>query len=92
MRNRMLIWLLLGGGAFLLLAVTAVAVLLTFEGDDGAEFAFSDRIQVVDIEGELVDSRPILDQIKRYEDSESVKAILLNIDSPGGGVAVSQEI
>lgn len=88
----MLIWLLLGGGAFLLLAVTAVAVLWTFEGDDGGEFAFSDRIQVVDIEGELVDSRPIVDQIKRYEDSESVKAILLNIDSPGGGVAVSQEI
>ena len=92
MRNRMLIWLLLGGGAFLLLAVTAVAVLWTFEGDDGGEFAFSDRIQVVDIEGELVDSRPIVDQIKRYEDSEYVKAILLNIDSPGGGVAVSQEI
>jgi protease-4 len=88
----MLIWLLLGGGAFVLLAVTVVAVLLTFEGEDGAEFAFSDRIQVVDIEGELVDSRPILDQIKRYEDSESVKAILLNIDSPGGGVAVSQEV
>jgi protease IV len=88
----MLIWLLLVGGAFVLLAVTVVAVLLTFEGEDGAEFAFSDRIQVVDIEGELVDSRPILDQIKRYEDSESVKAILLNIDSPGGGVAVSQEV
>ena len=92
MRNRLLIWLLLGGGAFLLLAVTAVAVLWNFEGDDGGEFAFSDRIQVVDIDGELVDSRPILEQIKRYEDSESVKAILLNVDSPGGGVAVSQEI
>ena len=56
------------------------------------EFAFSDRIQVVDIEGELVDSRPIIEQLKRYEDSKSVPAILLNVDSPGGGVAVSQEI
>jgi protease-4 len=46
----------------------------------------------VDVDGELVESRPILDQLKRYEDSNSVKAILLNIDSPGGGVAVSQEI
>ena len=56
------------------------------------EFAFSDRVQVVDIEGELMDSRPILDQLKRYEDSSSVRAILLNIDSPGGGVATSQEL
>jgi protease-4 len=92
MKNRMLIWLLLGGGAFVLLAVTLTALVLTFGGDEGSEFAFSDRIQVIDIEGELVQSRPIVDQLKRYEDSNSVKAILLNIDSPGGGVAVSQEI
>src|SRR5205814_1207109 len=56
------------------------------------DLAFSDRIQVVDVDGELVESRAILDQLKRYEDSNSVKAILLDIDSPGGGVAVSQEI
>src|SRR5215471_5573963 len=92
MRNRMLIWLLLGGGAFVLLVITLAAVLLTFSGDDSGQFGFSDRVQVVDVEGELVQSRPILDQLKRYEDSNSVPAILLNIDSPGGGVAVSQEI
>src|SRR6266571_4780830 len=92
MRNRMLIWLLLGGGAFVLLAVTVTAVVLTFNADEGSQFVFSDRIQVVDIEGELIQSRAILDQLKRYQDSNSVKAVLLNIDSPGGGVAVSQEI
>jgi protease IV len=92
MRNRMLIWLLLGGGAFVLLAIALAAVVLTFSGGEGGEFAFSDRIQVVDIDGELVQSKPILEQLKRYEDSNSVKAILLDIDSPGGGVAVSQEI
>jgi protease-4 len=92
MRNRMLIWLLLGGGAFILLAVIAIAVALTVGSDEAAEFSFSDRIQVVDVQGELLESRPILEQLKRYEDSNSVKAILLNVDSPGGGVAVSQEI
>src|SRR5437870_5748361 len=92
MRNRMLIWLLLGGGAFILLAVIAIAVALTVGSDEAAEFPFSDRIQVVDVQGELLESRPILEQLKRYEDSNSIKAILLNIDSPGGGVAVSQEI
>ena len=76
----------------MLLAVALVAMMLTFNGEDGTEFAFSDRIQVVEVDGELVESRSILDQLKRYEDSNSVKAILMNIDSPGGGVAVSQEI
>src|SRR5256712_6961197 len=92
MRNRVSIWLLLGGGAFVLLAIGLVAVMLTFSADDATDLTFSDRIEVVDVDGELVESRPILDQLKRYEDSNSVKAILLNIDSPGGGVAVSQEI
>src|SRR5262245_21786497 len=92
MRNRMLIWLLLGGGAFVLLAIVVLAVALTMGSEDSADLPFSDRVQVVDIEGELIQSRPIIDQLKRYEDSNSVKAILLNIDSPGGGVAVSQEI
>jgi len=55
MRNRMLIWLLLGGGAFVLLAVTLLAVLITYTDDgSGGQFGFSDRIQVVDIEGEQV--------------------------------------
>src|ERR1051325_7355458 len=92
MKNRTLIWLLLGGGAFVLLIVMLLAVVLTFSGDGRTDFAFSGQIQVVDVDGELIESHSILDQLKRYEDSSSVKAILLNIDSPGGGVAVSQEI
>src|SRR5215475_12024552 len=92
MRNRMLVWLLLGGGAFVLLAITLASVVLTFSGNESGQFGFSDRVQVVDVEGELVESRTILEQLKRYEDSNSVKAILLNVDSPGGGVAASQEI
>jgi protease-4 len=92
MRNRMLFWLLLGGGAFVLLAIVALSLVIAYGGESGGEFAFGDRIQVVDIEGELIDSRPIIEQLKRYEDNKSVRAILLNVDSPGGGVATSQEL
>ena len=38
----------------MLLAVALVAMMLTFSGDEGTEFAFSDRIQVVEVAGELV--------------------------------------
>src|SRR5687768_7641546 len=92
MRNRMLMWLLLGGGALVLLSIVVLSILLVFSDESGGEFSFNDRIQVVEIEGELMDSRAIIDQLKRYEDSPSVPAILLNVNSPGGGVAVSQEI
>lgn len=91
MRNRTLLWLLLGGGAFVLFTIVALSLLLALGGDSG-EFAFGGRIQVVDIQGELIDSREIIEQLQRYEENESVPAILLNVDSPGGGVAVSQEI
>ena len=93
MRNRVLVWLLLGGGALVLLSVTLVAVIVLFSDDEsGADFGFSDRIQVVDIEGILLDSRSVLDELKRYEDSDSVPAVLLRINSPGGGVASAQEM
>jgi protease-4 len=88
----MLIWLLLGGGAFVLLAFTVIALVLAYSMGGGGDFALSGRVQVIDIQGELVESQSILEELKRYEDSNSVRAILLNIDSPGGGVAVSQEI
>jgi protease-4 len=93
MRNRMIIWLLLGGGVLSLFLVTMVVLVLTLgRAGGGSEFGFGDRIQVVEIEGVIVESRSIIDQLKQYEDSPSVPAILLNINSPGGGVAPSQEL
>ncbi len=76
----------------MLLVITLLAFVVTFGDDEAADFGFSNRVQVVDLEGEIVDSRDVIQQLKRYEDSNSVHAILLNIDSPGGGVAVSQEL
>jgi protease-4 len=92
MRHRVLFWLLVGGGAFVLLTVAALSLLLAYGGGSSGDFAFGKRIQVVDIEGELLDSRSIIEELQRYQDSQSVPAILLNVDSPGGGVAASQEI
>jgi protease-4 len=92
MRHRVLLWLLVGGGAFVLLTVAALSLLLAYGGGGSGDFAFGKRIQVIDIEGELLDSRLIIEELQRYQDAESVPAILLNVDSPGGGVAASQEI
>jgi protease-4 len=91
MTNRAIVWILLGGGVLGLFILTLLALLLTMSGG-GGDLGFGDRIQIVNVEGPLDDSRRWLEQLKRFEKSDSVPAILLNIDSPGGDVATSQEL
>jgi protease-4 len=49
-------------------------------------------IAVVDIEGVLTKSKPVVDRLLRIKKDDSIKAILLRINSPGGGVGPAQEI
>ena len=55
-------------------------------------FAFGDRIAIVEIRGVIAQSSGVIDEIHQYLDDDGVKAIILRIDSPGGGVGPSQEI
>lgn len=51
-----------------------------------------DGIGVVEIEGTIVESEPIIEKIIKFRKSKRIKAIILRINSPGGMVAPSQEI
>jgi protease-4 len=55
-------------------------------------FSFGDKIAIVEIKGVITQSTEIIEEIRQYRDDEKVKAIILRIDSPGGGVGPSQEI
>jgi protease-4 len=51
------------------------------------------RIAILPINGEIVDSSWTVRWLKRYaEDVRGVKAVVIALDTPGGGVAPSQEI
>lgn len=50
------------------------------------------RLALIRIEGPIIDSKDATDEIKKYTKDDSIKAIVLRIDSPGGAVAPSQEI
>ena len=50
------------------------------------------RLALIRIEGPIMDSKNATDEIKEYTKDNSIKAIVLRIDSPGGAVAPSQEI
>ena len=49
-------------------------------------------VGVVEIFGPISSSDDILDQIRKFREDDSVSAIVLRIDSPGGAVGPSQEI
>lgn len=51
-----------------------------------------DKVALIKVEGVIVDSEDVIDQLKKYSKNSSVKAIVLRIDSPGGAVVPSQEI
>ncbi len=50
------------------------------------------HVGLVRIEGVISDSRDVITDLRSFADDGSTKAIVLRIDSPGGGVAASQEI
>jgi protease IV len=94
-RSRTLLWILIGGGAFFLfvLAVFSLVYLTLHAGSsEGSLGGFGDRIGVVDLDGIILSPQPVVGQLKKFGDDSSIKAIILHVNSPGGGVAASEEI
>jgi len=51
-----------------------------------------DGVAVVNIDGIIIDSAPYIKSIRKIRENDSVKAVVVRVNSPGGGVAASQEI
>jgi protease-4 len=61
--------------------------------NDTSESAFAtSSIGVIDINGVIMDADKVDKQLEKFGDDSNVKAIVLHINSPGGGAAASQEI
>lgn len=52
----------------------------------------SGKIAVVNLDFTILSSESIVRQFKKYSEDNSIKAILLKVNTPGGGVAASQEM
>jgi protease-4 len=93
-RSRVWLWVLFGGGAFLLFVVAVFTlVYLSFGGGDQESFGgFGEKIAVVDLEGVILSPKQTVTQLKKFADDDSIKAIIIHVNSPGGGVAASEEI
>lgn len=51
-----------------------------------------DKIALIRVEGPILDSKKTIEELKDYVKDRAIKAIVIRVDSPGGGVVPSQEI
>lgn len=81
-------------GAFALLFAVFAALIYFVSSmyGDTRGFSLADKIGVVEVLGPITSSKEIIEDLKAFERDESVKAIVLRVDSPGGGVGPAQEI
>lgn len=68
-----------------------ISLLFTI-GSKRSDIGFNEKVGIVEVSGIITDARHTIDSLKRFREDDSIKAIVLRIESPGGGVGPSQEI
>jgi protease IV len=78
----------------LLISFMVWATMRSVTGGDSSGFALGSpsRIAVIEISGVILSPETVDSQLRKFGNDPSVKAIILHINSPGGGAAASQEI
>lgn len=80
------------GIAAVVIIVICVTLASLAKSMDTTSSSGKDSIAVIDVSGVIIDADKINKQLQKYGTDSNVKAILLHINSPGGGAAASQEI
>jgi protease-4 len=91
------LWVLGGSGLFILLICILAGIGYTVASVVGASntSAFgtgNGKIGVIDLTGVILSSDSVIDQLQTFANDDSIRAIVLHVNSPGGGAAASQEI
>ena len=80
-------------GVLFLLGMLSWAAVKSVGGNDAESGSFSsEKIGVIEVSGVLLSAEGLGQQLRKFGDDDDVKAIILHINSPGGGAAVSQEL
>lgn len=77
--------------AILLVMVIIAMVMVSAPDYDGVRVS-KRSVAVIEISGPIINSRTVVEQLERYIRSDRIPAIVLRLDTPGGGVAATQEI
>ena len=89
-------WALFGSAAFLLFMAALFAIAYySFRPSSDYTYALDGsggKIGVVDLEGVILNPKQTVDALHKFADDTSIRAIIIHINSPGGGAAASEEI
>lgn len=89
-RHPYLFFILVSSSIFVA-AILGISTLI-FLGTRESDFNMGEKVGVVEISGIITDAKDTIHNIKKYREDDSIKAIVLRIDSPGGVVGPAQEI
>lgn len=79
------------GGLFVVLLLFAALMLSVF-GDGAGLNVGPNQVGVIEIRGPITDSKKTVKDLHNFAKDDTIKAIVVRIDSPGGAVAPSQEM
>lgn len=83
------------GGLFLCLFGFLVVLFIAVKSGGSSNTIGSgsgERVGIIEVKGAIEDSKELLKDMKAFEEDDGIKAVVIRIDSPGGGVGASQEI
>ncbi len=90
-RNTLVVGLAFLGGFFLfLIFLLVIGFFWALKGKPS--LPHGEKIGVVEIKGLISEADAVLEDLRQFAQDESVKAIIVRIESPGGAVGASQEI
>jgi protease-4 len=95
-KRDVIIALIIGAGFLMMFVFFALFMIGALSETDGVEFTglSGGNVGVLEIYGEIneLSGRIWIKQLEKWQDNNSIKAVVLHINSPGGGTAISQEL
>ncbi|MCP4567692.1 MAG: signal peptide peptidase SppA [FCB group bacterium] len=93
MKKRSIVIIVVAASAVIVLCFVGLIVVIGLtEGGDYQFEGFGSKVAVVELYGQIYDSKSFVRQMNKWDNNSAVKAIVIDINSPGGGVAASQEM
>lgn len=66
--------------------------IMSFSDYDESASTSGEKVAVIELKETIISSEDIVRQFKKFRSNRSIRAIVFRVESPGGGVAASQEI
>jgi len=92
MKKKGLFIALIIAAVLMAVVIFVITIVMALSDNTAMDISYGKSVGLVEITGPIVSSDDAVRLIKKYRDNNSVKAIIIRLDTPGGGVAASQEI